>query len=64
MTPDWIPIASAPADQDLRLSVIDKGEVHTLAFPCRRSGVDWIDARKGKRVDINPTHWQLWDATA
>lgn len=58
----WLPIASAPEAQDLRLSVVDKGEIHALVFPCRRRGPDWIDALTGRRVNVNPTHWQLWPA--
>jgi hypothetical protein len=32
---DWKPISSAPFDRDLEISVIKKGEVHALVFPCR-----------------------------
>jgi hypothetical protein len=35
---DWKPIATAPVDADLELSVYDEGEYHALVFPCRRDG--------------------------
>jgi hypothetical protein len=34
---DWQPIATAPFDRDLQVSVIERGEIHTLIFPCRRT---------------------------
>jgi hypothetical protein len=46
--PDWQPIATAPLDRDLRLSVIERGEVYELAFPCRREEDGWVDARTGQ----------------
>jgi hypothetical protein len=55
----WLPISSAPADSDLEVCVIDKQEVHALAFPCRRNGTEWIDASTRKRIDIAPTHWRF-----
>jgi hypothetical protein len=62
MLDQWLPIVSAPRSEDLRLSVVDKGEFHALAFPCRQSDRGWIDSRTGKPVDVSPTHWQLWEA--
>jgi hypothetical protein len=32
----WQPIATAPVDADLELSVYDNDEYHALVFPCRR----------------------------
>lgn len=57
---DWNPIASAPSDRDLHLSVIEDGEVYALVFPCRRKGAQWVDAHNGRLVDIDPTHWREW----
>jgi hypothetical protein len=37
-TLDWRPIATAPANADLQLSVYENGEYHVLVFPCRRDG--------------------------
>jgi len=53
--------ADVPADQDLRLAVIDAaGTVHALVFPCRRIGNGWIDAKSRRSVEVYPTHWQEW----
>jgi hypothetical protein len=57
---DWNPIHSAPHDCDLHLGVIEDGEVYALIFPCRRRGSQWADARTGKLLDIDPTHWRAW----
>jgi hypothetical protein len=61
MKNDWQPIASAPANAHLELSVYDKGEFHTLAFPCRRDGWDWRDVRASRFLPFQPTHWRLWE---
>ncbi len=62
---DWHPITTAPFDRDLRLSVIENGDVHTgdvhtLAFPCRRTQGGWAHASTGKPVLVDPTHWREW----
>jgi hypothetical protein len=31
-----------------------------LVFPCRKDGVQWVDASNKKPVDIQPTHWRKW----
>jgi len=50
-----------PIDRDVRLAIIDpNGTVHKLVFPCRRVGNSWIDAKLGRRVELDPTHWQEW----
>lgn len=60
----WIPIvhsAFVPDDRDIRLAVIDAvGHVHELVFPCRRSGIKWMDAKTGRQLEVWPTHWQNW----
>jgi hypothetical protein len=56
----WQTIATAPADRDLELSVIEAGEVHALVFPCRRAAIGWINASTKSRVAVNPTHWRPW----
>lgn len=58
--PKWQPIATAPLDRDLRLSVIENGEVYELVFSCRRREDAWVDARTGKPALIEPTHWSVW----
>jgi hypothetical protein len=57
---DWQPISTAPFDRDLQLSVIENGKVYALVFACRRTQAGWIDARTGKSVFVDPTHWRVW----
>jgi hypothetical protein len=57
---DWQPIAIAPFDRELQLSVIEKGEVYALVFPCRRGGNGWVHAKTGQPVFVEPTHWRSW----
>jgi hypothetical protein len=56
----WLPISNAPSDANLEVCVMDSHEIHTLVFPCRRNGNEWIDASTKKRIDIQPTHWRRW----
>ena len=58
---DWRPIATAPADVDLELSIYDGGEYHALVFPCRRDGSGWRDVATNRPMPLNPTHWRRWD---
>ena len=53
-------IEDVPADRDLRLAVMEGGAMHELAFPCRRRGESWVDAKTQRPVDVRPTHWQEW----
>ena len=57
----WLPVSIAPSDADLEVCVIEKGATHALIFPCRKNGGGWVDAATRRRVDIEPTHWRLWD---
>jgi len=57
---EWQPIATAPFDRELELSVIESGEVHALAFPCRRTAGGWTHATTGKPVLVDPSHWREW----
>jgi hypothetical protein len=59
-TSDWKPIATAPADADVELSIYDQGEYHTLVFPCRRDGYVWRDVSANRPMPLEPTHWRLW----
>jgi hypothetical protein len=61
---DWRPIATAPFDRDLALSVIEASEVHALVFPCRRAATGWINASTKSSVVVDPTHWRPWTAAA
>jgi hypothetical protein len=54
----WRPIATAPADVELELSIFDNREYHALAFPCRRADLGWRDVRAGRPVVLEPTHWR------
>jgi len=60
----WKPIASAPFDRDLALSVIDSGGTHSLVFRCRRILSGWIKAETRERIDVRPTHWREWQEQA
>jgi hypothetical protein len=59
---EWHPVASAPFDRDLQLSVIETDEVHSLVFPCQRTRSGWRRASTGSVVSIEPSHWQEWSA--
>jgi hypothetical protein len=59
---DWQPIASAPFDRDIQVSVIEKGEVHALVVPCRRTQNGWLRASTREQLFIDPTHWREWPA--
>jgi hypothetical protein len=59
----WQTIAPSfhiPTDRDLQLAVQDGEVMHTLVFPCRRGGADWVDAHTGRLVNVRPTHWREW----
>jgi hypothetical protein len=57
----WQPIAIAPANVELELSIYDKGEYHALVFPCQHDGSGWRDVRTNRSMPLQPTHWRLWD---
>jgi hypothetical protein len=56
----WQPTSVAPFDLDLELAVRDGGELHVLAFPCRRILGGWVKAATKERICVNPTHWRHW----
>ena len=61
LSAEWLPVSSAPRDADLEVCVMDyDGIVLALRYPCRKSGVEWIDASNEKHIDIQPTHWRKW----
>jgi hypothetical protein len=60
----WQPIASAPFNHDVQLSVIEEGQVFSLVFACRRTPSGWVDAASGRLVRIDPTHWREWLGSA
>jgi len=57
---EWKPIATAPANIELELSVYENGEYHTLVFPCQRDGSGWLDLRTNRHFSFEPTHWRPW----
>jgi hypothetical protein len=57
---DWQSISSAPFGEDLELSVIERGDVHALMFPCQRSSSGWINTKTKLAVQVAPTHWRRW----
>ena len=57
---EWKPIATAPANVELELSIYDKGEYHALVFPCRRDGLGWRDVKADRHFSFEPTHWRMW----
>jgi hypothetical protein len=57
---EWKPIATAPFDRDLELSVIDYEGTHSLVFPCRRVLGGWIHVERKEQIDVEPTHWREW----
>jgi hypothetical protein len=57
---NWVPVSIAPSGIDLEVGVMDRGSVHALVFPVRKSGTDWVDASTKMRIDIQPTHWRKW----
>lgn len=60
----WQPIVSAPYDRDLELAVLDAEGAHALVFPCRRIAGGWITTTDRRWLDVRPTHWREWGATA
>jgi hypothetical protein len=56
----WQLIEKAPFGQDLQLSVIEDGQIHALAFPCRRSASGWLNGLTQRPVAVRPTHWRFW----
>jgi hypothetical protein len=57
---EWQPISTAPFEIDLELSVIERGEVHALLFPCQRTLSGWVNASTESMVPVAPTHWRKW----
>lgn len=57
---EWRPVACAPFDRDLELSIIEGPTPHALAFPCCRILRGWVDAETRERIEVDPTHWREW----
>ena len=59
---DWKPIAPAPVNADLELSIYDQGEYHAVVFPCRRDGSSWRDVRRQRLLRAVKRHEDDWFA--
>ena len=57
---NWLPISIAPNACDLEVSVIDNNSIHSLMFPCRKSGTKWFNALTNIQIEVHPTHWRTW----
>ena len=43
----WLPVSIAPFDTDLEVGAMDKGSVHVLIFPVRKTElIGWMLQRK------------------
>jgi hypothetical protein len=51
---------AVPNDRDLIAAVMDRDGLHTLDFPCRFDDGIWSDAKTGRMIEIDPTHWRYW----
>jgi hypothetical protein len=58
----WLPVKDNLPDAELEVCVREDGEMIPLAFPCRKIGPDWFHAKSGRRLEIHPTHWRLWNS--
>ena len=56
----WQPISTAPFSRDVELAISNGGDAYVLVFACRRMIGGWLNVAKGKRIDIQPTHWRQW----
>ncbi len=57
----WHPISTAPANQDLELTVRDGAASLVLPFPCRRTNAgEWVNADLQTGLSIQPTKWRPW----
>jgi len=56
----WQPISIAPFSRELELAIMDGANKYVLVFACRRMVGGWLNVAKGKRIDIQPTHWRQW----
>jgi len=61
----WHFIVSAnviPDDCDPVVAVWDGDGFHPLEFPCRWKDGCWINAKTGRLVEVQPTHWRYWES--
>jgi hypothetical protein len=54
----WRTFDTAPFDTDIWRSLIEKNDIYTLPFPCRRTAEGWINAATGRVVEVEPSHWR------
>ena len=60
----WQPISTAPFSSELELAVMNGSGAFVLVFACRRMVGGWLNVAKGKRIEIQPTHWRRWTRIA
>jgi hypothetical protein len=56
----WLPIDSAPFNEDVRLTVSDGrgGDPYRLPYPCRRTTAGWVSSKTGSLQTVTPLKWQ------
>ena len=60
----WQPISMAPFGRVLELAVMNNRDAYVLAFACRRLVGGWLNVAKGRRIEVQPTHWRQWTGPA
>jgi hypothetical protein len=55
----WLPIDSAPFDEDVTLEVTDgRGTPYRLPYRCRRTASGWVSSSKGRPLAVAPVRWK------
>jgi hypothetical protein len=59
----WMPIETAPFDEDIGLQVTDgRGEPYAIHWPCRRIATGWINSRRRTPLAVTPVRWRPYQA--
>jgi hypothetical protein len=56
-SPDWQPIETCPADEDVSLLVSDAKGEYRLPFNCKRTSMGWVNALTGSLLSVEPVKW-------
>jgi hypothetical protein len=55
----WLPIDSAPFDEDVTLEVTDgRGAPYRLPYRCRRTTFGWVSSSNGTPLAVMPVRWK------
>jgi hypothetical protein len=55
----WLPIDSAPFDEDVTLEVTDgRGTPYRLPYRCRLTASGWVSSSKGTPLAVTPVRWK------